>query len=181
MKMLDVGAPAMMLAYGLGRMGCHFSGDGDWGIVNTNLKPSWLSFLPDWLWAYNYPNNVSRECDPTGGSMPCDFDVTPYLQLPVYPTPLYEVIACLSLFGVLWMIRKRLKPIGAMFGIYLMMAGVERFLVELIRVNSTYNLFGLKPTQAEIISVILFVTGVILTAYAYRKHKELAMSVHSPD
>jgi len=174
LKMLDVGGPAMMLAYGVGRMGCHFSGDGDWGIVNTNPKPSWMSFLPDWFWAYDYPNNVNRECDPTGGSMPCNFDVTPHLQLPVYPTPLYEIIAALALFGILWMIRKKIKPAGALFGIYLMMAGVERFFVELIRVNSTYDwlqpIIGFSPTQAEIISVVLFIGGASLVYYAYKKH-----------
>ena len=40
-------------------MGCHLSGDGDWGIVNLNPKPELLNFLlPDWMWSYNYPNNV---------------------------------------------------------------------------------------------------------------------------
>ena len=49
----------MMLAYGVGRLGCHFSGDGDWGDPNRFEKP--LSILPDWLWAYRYPNNVINE------------------------------------------------------------------------------------------------------------------------
>lgn len=170
-NMLDVGGPAMMLAYGIGRLGCHFSGDGDWGIVNSAHKPSWLSFMPDWFWAYNYPNNVAHECDPTGGSMPCDFGMTPYLQLPVWPTPMYEAIAAIVLFGVLWLLRKKIKPSGALFGIYLMMVGAERFLIEKIRVNSTYNLFGFYPTQAEIISVVLFLGGIALLIYAFQKSK----------
>ena len=57
---LDAVAPALIIAYGIGRLGCHFSGDGDWGIVNTLAQPSWW-FLPDWLWAYDYPQNVLRE------------------------------------------------------------------------------------------------------------------------
>ncbi|MFM9945488.1 MAG: prolipoprotein diacylglyceryl transferase [Bacteroidia bacterium] len=177
LHMLDVGGPAMILSYGLGRFGCHFSGDGDWGIVNTASKPEWMSFLPDWAWAYNYPNNVGRECDPTGGSMPCDFDTTPFLQLPVWPTPLYEALAGLALFGVLWLIRKRIKPAGALFGIYLMMAGIERFFIEQIRVNSTYDWGFLKPTQAEIISVVLFLAGVALLIYAFQKHKNTEIPV----
>ncbi len=167
LHMLDVGGPAMMLSYGLGRLGCHFSGDGDWGIVNTSAKPNWLSFMPDWVWAYNYPNNVNLECDPTGGSMPCNFADTPYLQLPVWPTPMYEAIAAIALFGVLWMLRKKIKPDGALFGIYLIMAGVERFFIEKIRVNSTIKIWG-NPTQAELISVILFIGGIALLAYAYK-------------
>ncbi|MEL6865368.1 MAG: prolipoprotein diacylglyceryl transferase family protein, partial [Bacteroidota bacterium] len=56
---MDAVAPALMVAYGVGRMGCHFSGDGDWGITSDlAARPSWLSFLPDWLWAFDYPHNV---------------------------------------------------------------------------------------------------------------------------
>ncbi len=177
--MLDVGGPAMMLAYGIGRLGCHFSGDGDWGIVNNTHKPSWFSFVPDWFWAYNYPNNVAHECDPTGGSMPCNFESTPYLQLPVFPTPFYEALAAIALFGILWLIRKQIKPAGGLFGIYLMMVGAERFLVEKIRVNSTYNLFGFHPTQAEIISVVLFIAGLVLWVYASKKQKNINSSVQN--
>ena len=169
--MLDVGAPSMMLAYGIGRMGCHFSGDGDWGIVNTAPKPNWMSFLPDWFWAYNYPNNVSRECDPTGGSMPCDFEITPYLQLPVFPTPMYEILMALAMFGILWMLRKKIKPAGALFGIYMIFAGLERFFIEKIRVNSTYNFFGFHPTQAEIISVLLVLGGIAFYIYNTKRAK----------
>ena len=55
----DAFAPAMMLSYGIGRIGCHVAGDGDWGIVNNYPKP--FSWLPDWVWAYTYPNNVLGE------------------------------------------------------------------------------------------------------------------------
>lgn len=176
LHMLDVGGPAMMLSYGIGRLGCHFSGDGDWGIVNNSPKPSWLSFIPDWFWGYNYPNNVSHECDPTGGSMPCNFETTPFLQLPVFPTPMYESLAAIALFGVLWLLRKKIKPAGALFGIYLMMAGVERFFIEQIRVNSTYDWGVLQPTQAEIISVVLFIGGAALFSWAYLSKRKLGKS-----
>jgi len=170
--MLDVGGPAMMLVYGIGRFGCHFSGDGDWGIVNQNPKPTWINFLPDWFWAYNYPNNVARECDPTGGSMPCDFDTTPFLQLPVYPTPLYEALAAIVLFGILWFLRKRIKPAGMLFGIYMMMAGAERFFIEKIRVNRLFDKFGIHATQAEIIAVVMFTGGIILIIQSYLSYSK---------
>ena len=39
--------------------------------------------------------------------------------MPVYPTPLYEIIACLILFGVIWMLRRKFKVAGTLFGFYL--------------------------------------------------------------
>ena len=53
---MDAVAPALILSYGVGRLGCQFSGDGDWGI-EAPAQPDWW-FLPDWAWAYNYPHNV---------------------------------------------------------------------------------------------------------------------------
>ncbi|MBR9860638.1 prolipoprotein diacylglyceryl transferase [bacterium] len=148
--MLDVGAPAMMLAYGIGRMGCHFSGDGDWGIVNVSDKPSWLSWLPDWAWAYNYPNNV--------------LGIT--LEQPVWPTPMYEVIMALSLFAVLWVIRKKVNYAGVLFCIYLIFSGIERYIIEKIRVNPE---FFMGFTQAEIISMLFVLTGLVGIWY-FRKN-----------
>jgi prolipoprotein diacylglyceryltransferase len=55
----DAMAPTMLFAYAAGRIGCHISGDGDWGIVNLNPKP--FAWLPDWMWAYQYPHNVVNE------------------------------------------------------------------------------------------------------------------------
>ncbi len=177
LHMLDVGAPAMIIAYGMGRIGCHVSGDGDWGIVNTNPKPSWMSALPDWLWSYNYPNNVNKVCNPYMEGDPqfmanvfCDFNQTPYLVAPVFPTPLYEFMMCIVLFLFLWFLRNRLKYAGTLFGIYLIVSGVERFLIETIRVNTTiFELMGHRVTQAEIISVIFVLLGSYLIYYANKK------------
>lgn len=169
LHMLDVGAPGMMLAYGVGRIGCHLSGDGDWGIVNLNPKP--FSWLPDWLWAYTYPNNVAGEGNPIPG---CVGKFCNELAQPVYPTPIYEVIAALLIFWFLWKIRTKVKLPGVMFGIYLMFAGVERFLVELIRVNSKYTVAGISFTQAELISLILFIAGILLISYSSKNKDKLA-------
>jgi phosphatidylglycerol:prolipoprotein diacylglycerol transferase len=96
------------------------------------------------------------------------------LTLPVYPTPFYECVVCLLLFLFIWSIRKRVKAPGALFGIYMILAGVERFMVELIRVNTRYNVGGLSFTQAELISVIMVLGGAALIyfgAQRYRNHK----------
>jgi prolipoprotein diacylglyceryltransferase len=174
LHMLDVGGPAMMLAYGTGRIGCHVSGDGDWGIVNELPKPKWMNLLPDWMWAYNYPNNVNKVCNPFTEIDPryleninCDFTETPYLIANVFPTPLYEAIACTLLFFILWMLRKRLKYAGILFGIYLILNGLERFLIEKIRVNTIMDSFNM--TQAEIISFSLMLLGVLLIVFSLNK------------
>ena len=159
---MDAAAPGLMLAYGIGRLGCQVSGDGDWGIANTAPKPGWI---PQWLWSYDYPNNVNSVLGPHRGGYVGEHMTSgtifpgygTHLVPGVYPTPLYEVIMCLLLFAVLWSIRKRIALPGVLFCIYLIMNGVERFLIEHIRVN---NLFLGTWTQAEIISLGLVITGV---------------------
>ncbi len=153
--MLDVGGPVMMLAYATGRIGCHLSGDGDWGKVNELAKPG---FLPDWLWAYTYPNNVAGICDPVHHTG-CAEGAIPELIFPVWPTPLYETLMCLALFAGLWYIRKRISIPGMLFSIYLFLAGFERFWIEKIRVNAPYEFAGIEITQAEIISIVLMIAG----------------------
>jgi prolipoprotein diacylglyceryltransferase len=80
----------------------------------------------------------------------------------VFPTPLYEIIACTILFFILWSLRKKLHVAGQMFGLYLILNGLERFVIEKIRVNSTYSIFGLHPTQAELIAIFLVIAGGFL-------------------
>lgn len=155
--MLDIGAPGMMLAYAVGRIGCHLSGDGDWGIVNLTQKPNWLSWAPDWLWSSKYPNNVIGEGVPIPG---CVGNFCNELPLPVFPTPLYEVLMGLVIFAILWGIRNKIKMPGMMWSIYLIFNGIERFLIESIRVNSKYHAMGLSFSQAELISTILIILGV---------------------
>jgi phosphatidylglycerol:prolipoprotein diacylglycerol transferase len=153
----DSAAPGLMLAYGTGRVGCHISGDGDWGIVNTAAKPDWMSFLPDWMWAYRYPNNVLSEGIPIEGCMGKHCMILPE---PVFPTPLYEAIACIGLFFVLWYLRRQITIPGMLFSVYLIMNGVERFFIEKIRVNTKYHIGSYDITQAEIISVVLIILGI---------------------
>lgn len=162
----DSVAPGLMLAYGVGRLGCQFAGDGDWGIPNTSPPPPALAWLPDWLWSFDYPNNVigAGVRLATGGYPGYGTHLVP----PVYPTPLYESLAAFALFGVLWAVRKHLTRPLLMFGLYMMLNGVERFWIEKIRVNATYDLFGKAVTQAEIISVLMFVGGALLMALAAR-------------
>ena len=118
-----------------------------------------LSFLPKWMFAYSYPKNVNID----GVIIPGDKDEhNRVLPLPVFPTPFYETVASFLLFLFLWGIRKKIKTAGVVFSIYLILNGVERFLVEKIRVNTTYTIFGFHPTQAELISSGLVITGIVM-------------------
>ena len=92
------------------------------------------------------------------------------LQNPVYPTPFYESVAAILLFGVLWSIRKKIKLPGVLFGVYLIMNGVERFFIEKIRVNALYDIFGMEITQAEIIAPLLLIIG-LAGIFFLRKNK----------
>jgi phosphatidylglycerol:prolipoprotein diacylglycerol transferase len=205
----DAAAPALMIAYAVGRIGCQVSGDGDWGIINNayyttaNQKvapassPAYFyaitaknpelylgqfgtttevphlyvkgpSFLPDWLFAYSYPHNVVNE----GIRIPgCEGPYCGFLPVPVFPTPFYETIACLLLFFLIWRVRKKFTVPGTLFAFYLILNGIERFFIEKIRVNTKYDIFGFHPTQAEIISTLLVVSGIILLIVLRKQHQ----------
>ena len=165
----DAAAPGLMLAYGIGRMGCHISGDGDWGITNLAPKPEWLSFIPDWAWAYTYPNNVINACVPIEG---CVGTYCNELLYPVFPTPIYEIVMALGLFALLWYLRKRINISGMLFGIYMVVSGLERFLIEKIRVNTKYILFGQEITQAELISLAMIIIGLAIVYRLYAQTKK---------
>jgi len=164
----DASAPALMLAYGIGRLGCQISGDGDWGIDNLAPKPSWLSWAPDWFWAYKYPHNVNEVGVLIQG---CEGKYCYELPNPVFPTPIYETLAALLLFGILWSIRKKIKTPGLLFSIYLIFNGMERFFIEKIRVNTVYHIGSFEITQAEIISTVLFLVGSFGVIYFSLKNK----------
>lgn len=167
--MIDSSAPALMLSYGLGRLGCMVSGDGCWGIANLNPKPDWLSWLPDWMWAFRFPHNVIGEGIPID---PCSGKFCNILEYPVYPTSFYDFVLCGIFFLVLWSVRKRINVRGALFSIILIIMGVQRFFMEKIRVNNIISTFGIEFTQAELISVIIIILGFISLWFFYRMDKK---------
>jgi prolipoprotein diacylglyceryl transferase len=152
----DAMAPTMLFAYAAGRIGCHISGDGDWGIPNLNPKP--FTWLPDWFWSYQYPHNVVNAGVPIPG---CVGNYCNQLPEGVYPTTFYEVIIMFLLFLIVWMVRKKITQPGIITGIYFIFAGGERFFIEKIRVNNKYTFLPFQPTQAELISVILIILGIV--------------------
>lgn len=200
----DAAAPGLILAYGIGRLGCHFAGDGDWGIFNSAYitnpdgslylaakgefqevasrisarysdivtiphiyapAPSWA---PDWLYGMNYPHNVNNDGVLIQG---CTGSYCGVLPVSVFPTPIYEFFTCMILFAILWGLRTKMNYPLQLFGIYLIMNGLERFFIEKIRVNYKYDLGFIQPTQAEIISTVLVITGLAMLLIVNKKSK----------
>lgn len=155
----DLAAPALALAYGIGRIGCHLAGDGDYGIP-TNLP-----------WGTNYENGtVPPSVMFRGSEIAQSFPggIVPD-NTPLHPTPIYEFLTMLIIFFILWKFRKKEWPDGKLFTIYLVLAGLERLLVEFIRLNPRI-LFGLS--EAQIISLVLIVLGIVGYIY-FTKNKDL--------
>lgn len=132
-EMMDAVAPSIALGHGIGRLGCHFAGDGDWGPPTT---------LP---WGVAYPNAI------------VGWDFPPGVR--VHPTPLYETTAYLLVFAFLWSRRAKPSTTGTQFGWYLLLASTARFFLEFVRVNPPL-LFGLS--EAQVLSILLVAAGAFL-------------------
>ena len=136
----DISAPALTIGYGIGRIGCHIAGDGDWGTVS------------DMPWAVAYTNAIIGWVHPLTG--------VPYLPgVRVHPTPIYEFLQSLVIFAVLWPIRKKGYSSGTVFWLYLILAGLARFGVEFWRVNPVV---GLGMTEAQWFSLVFILLGACL-------------------
>ncbi len=131
--MLDVASPAAAMGYGIGRIGCLISGDGDYGIPTT---------LP---WGMSFPNGI-----------------VPTTQR-VHPTPIYEFLIAIVIFWILWRVGawafKTDASNGIVFAAYLVLTGIARYLIEIIRINPK-SFYGLTNAQAA--SVVSVLAGVIL-------------------
>ncbi len=155
----DALAPSLILGYGVARLGCHFSGDGDYGI------PTSLPWGVDYSKGIVPPSVAFRDFPQITGKYPNG--IVPN-NTPLHPTPVYEFIAGVIIFYILWRMRKTSMPNGRLFMIYLVLAGLERFLVEFIRINPRL-LFGLS--EAQLVSIVLMIIGAGgLVHYRSRKH-----------
>jgi len=133
LEFLDACAPGACVGYAIGRIGCLLSGDGDYGVPTS---------LP---WGMSFPNGVVPTTER------------------VHPTPIYEFLAWMLIAVVLWKlgsgaIQKGERTGGGIFFYYLILTGVARFLVELIRINPR-SFFGMSNAQtASVASLILGLT-----------------------
>src|SRR5712664_2121996 len=141
--MLDAASPAGALGYGIGRIGCLISGDGDYGIPTS---------LP---WGMSFPNGIVPTTER------------------VHPTPIYEFLAAVVIFVYLWRLGARSlrkpMPAGEVFASYLVLTGLARFLVEFIRINPR-SVLGMSNAQA--VSLISFVAGGALFWVVKRRFQQ---------
>lgn len=156
LTMFDVGSPAAAIGYGVGRVGCLLSGDGDYGRPTS---------LP---WGMSFPHGLvptTQTCVAWGWPASCQ----------VQPTPIYEFAIACVIAWILWHIGTRqiaarnakrgskgahgqplsVRSAGEIFACYLMLTGIERFLVEFIRINPR-SFFGMTNAQtAGLASIIV--------------------------
>jgi phosphatidylglycerol---prolipoprotein diacylglyceryl transferase len=154
LKICDAAAPALMLGYGVARIGCHLAGDGDYGVP-TNLP---------WATVYakgTYPPSVAFRDFPEIVQKYGVNGVVPD-TIPVHPAPVYEFILSVLLFILLWKLRKNDYVDGKIFMIYLLVSGMSRFLVEFIRINPRI-LFGLS--EAQLIACLMMALGALGIAF----------------
>ena len=114
-RMLDLASPAAAVGYGVGRIGCLTSGDGDYGKVTT---------LP---WGVHLRADALVPVRDLVPNAP--------LNAMVQPTPIYEFLFALVLAWLLWRLGQKARPIGWLTGLYLVLSGLGRFLVEFVRLN----------------------------------------------
>jgi phosphatidylglycerol:prolipoprotein diacylglycerol transferase len=143
---LDACSPAASFGYAIGRIGCFLSGDGDYGRPTS---------LP---WGMSFPNGVvptTQTCVEWGSPADCR----------VHPAPLYELLIWSAIGWLLWRLGARIlkdpRRAGQIFCYYLILTGVARFLVEIIRINPPWIL-GLS--NAQVASVISVAGGLVLLA-----------------
>ncbi len=144
----DAIAPSLMIAYGIARIGCHLAGDGDYGF------PTSLPWGTDYSNGTYPPSYAFRDFPEITSQFPGG--IVPD-NIPCHPTPVYEFIICSIMFFYLWQIRKTISPPGKLFSVYLLLAAIERFAIEFIRINPRI-LFGL--TEAQLISLALIAIGL---------------------
>ena len=107
-------------------------------------------------WAMSYPRGV-----------------VPTLER-VHPTPVYEMIMFLAIFFILWRLRRLDKPPWWIFGLYLVLAGIERFAIEFIRTNQAVWL-GL--TEAQLVSVAMVIAGLVVVFALEARRRRAAAQI----
>ncbi len=176
----DMISPTVLLAYGIGRIGCQLAGDGDYGIPSRlpwamsypqgTAKP--VATLSDYFakdsaarsaWAYDSLRMISRGVDQLGQRI-TRFDEV----VTVHPAPVYETLFCVIAFIFLWRKRAAFEAMhGKLFMLTLIVMGFERLMIEFIRINPLY--WGLS--MAQWISVGMIVIGSIFLKRGFHEPK----------
>lgn len=159
---VDAIAPALSLGYAFGRMGCFLVGDDYGGPTDSFIGIAFPNGLPP-----TTAGNLRAFGSNVDPSIP-DAQV-----LAVHPTQLYEVALSLIIFFVLWRLRRHSHVQGWLFALWMVLAALERFFVEIFRAKDDRFLGDF--TLAQAISVILCVVGVWLVMKLRRPPREAAV------
>ncbi len=163
---MDLVAPGLALGYALGRVGCFMVQD-DYGVPTS---VPWGMRFPEGL-----PPTTAHRLNADFG-IPIPEGINPLDVLAVHPTQLYETAAMMVAFWALWRLRGHAHGTGWLMGAYLLFAGTERFLVELLRAKDDRILAGF--TVAQLTSVLIAIAGVIIMA-RWANHDEVAIPANS--
>ncbi|HET7437820.1 MAG TPA: prolipoprotein diacylglyceryl transferase [Thermoanaerobaculia bacterium] len=147
----DAAAPALAIGYAIGRIGCFLVGD-DYGAP-TN---SWVGVA----FPKGAPPTTAQALREFGAKV--DPSIAPDTILRVHPTQLYESAAAFLMFFILTRLNRKPHPQGRVWGAFLILLGIERFLVEIVRAKD--DRFLGPFTVAQLISVILVIAGTVLIA-----------------
>jgi phosphatidylglycerol:prolipoprotein diacylglycerol transferase len=147
-KTFDSAAPALALAYGIGRMGCFLVGD-DYGRPTD----AWVGIA----FPNGYPPSTAGYFRSIGYDVAADIPDTAVLA--VIPTQLFEIAAALLMFAILWRLSGRLRD-GRLFAVYLGLYGIERFTIEFWRAKTDFIAFGL--TTSQVASILVIVLGAVI-------------------
>jgi phosphatidylglycerol:prolipoprotein diacylglycerol transferase len=167
---MDLVAPALAVGQGLGRVGCFLVQD-DYGVPSSL---PWALRFPEGLPPSTAQNLAAWGVDIPPGTGP--FDV-----LAVHPTQLYETALLLGAFWLLWRLRTHKHGTGWLFGLYLTLAGFERFVIEFLRVKDD-RFFG-AFTLAQgwgLVAVALGVFVMVALARAPRVSVEKVEALAPP-
>jgi len=155
LKSIDMISVPLPLGYGIGRIGCHLAGDGDYGkpwdgIFGTDyskgIVPPSQAFYGTEI-ANDYPNGIVPD------------------HTLCHPTPMYETVFSTIIFAILWYTTKKKLPAGFQISLYFMLGGLQRFLIEFLRINPkvAFDLSG-----AQLISLVLIAVGGIWMFWAFK-------------
>ena len=144
-RMLDLAAPGAALGYGVGRIGCLLAGDGDYG-VNTTLP-----------WGVHMAKNALVPPNPPTAL--------------VQPTPIYELLFSIAVFWILWKLGRNSRPVGWLTGLYLVLSGIGRFLVEFVRINPKLY-FHNTMSNAQVAAAASILVGLAVIGVAQARRVE---------
>jgi phosphatidylglycerol---prolipoprotein diacylglyceryl transferase len=150
LKIADAASPAIAIAYGIARIGCHLAGDGDYGTP-TNLP--WGAIYSKGTFP---PSAAFREIPELVKQYGVNGVVPDTIR--VHPVPVYEFIIGVIIFIVLWKLRDRNWIDGRLFTLFLIISSSARFLVEFIRINPRIA-FGLS--EAQLLSLVVIFIGAL--------------------